>query len=238
MAVNVFEIDSFYLKFKNLLLAGQSAKLTFHAEAGKASVSLNLEIDVPQHVPEDTPFRVGPSRQRRRQRRAEAREVAEEAVQEEASVSVHEEAEIASVDQAIAALNNADQSKSVKVNPIENNAEEATRVLGVLHEPCDEIENYTISKEIKEQKAKDNPVGLISVIPQKYFDMNDVMLREAIRKKIETKKLIVKQVDIHRTVGGAFIRSDVSIEPVAANMIKELDFPFDNCQVIPCFGFK
>ena len=75
-------------------------------------------------------------------------------------------------------------------------------------------------------------MGLISVIPQKYFDMNDVMLKEAIRKKIETKKLIVKQVDIHRTVGGAFIRSDVSIEPVAANMIKELDFPFDNCQVI------
>ena len=49
------------------------------------------------------------SRQRRIQRRAEAREVAEEAVQEEASVSVHEEAEIASVDQAIAPLNNADQ---------------------------------------------------------------------------------------------------------------------------------
>ena len=46
----------------------------------------------------------------------------------------------------------------MKVNPIENNAEKATRVLGVLHEPCDEIENDTISKEMKEQKAKDNPV--------------------------------------------------------------------------------
>ena len=238
MATAMFEIDSFYLKFKNLLIAGQSANLTFHAEAGKASISLNLEINVSHHVLEDVHVRVGPSRQRRRQRRVEARVAAEGAVHEEASEAVHREAEKASVDQNTFPENNAEQANSVKVNPTVNDAEQATRGSGVLHEPSDEIEIETISKETKELETKDNSVNLISVIPQKYFDMNDEMLKEAIRKKIEAKKLIVKQVDIHRTVGGAFIRSDVCIEPVAANMIKQIDFPFDNCQVIPCFGFR
>ena len=52
----------FYLKFKNLLIAGQSANLTFNAEAGKASVRLSLEVDVPRHVTEQPHVRISPSR--------------------------------------------------------------------------------------------------------------------------------------------------------------------------------
>ena len=89
-----------------------------------------------------------------------------------------------------------------------------------------------------EQATQVQGVGLISVIPQKYIEMTDEMLKEIIRNKIEAKNLKVKQVNIHRTVGGAFIRSDVSIEPVAETMIKKLEFPFDNCQMITCFGFR
>ena len=127
----------------------------------------------------------------------------------------------------------------VKVNHIVvKDAEQATQVQGVLQEPFDEIDKDTFSIETEEIDARENPVGLISVIPQKYIEMTDEVLKEIIRNKIEAKNLKVKQVDIHRTVGGAFIRSDVSIEPVAETMIKKLEFPFDNCQVIACFGFR
>ena len=70
------EIDSFILKFKNLLLSGRNATLVLKSNAGNADVSLNVDLgQVPpqptQHVHHQS--RDGPSRQRRRLRRAQAR---------------------------------------------------------------------------------------------------------------------------------------------------------------------
>ena len=38
------EIDSFILKFKNLLLSGRNATLVLKSNAGNAEVSLNVDI--------------------------------------------------------------------------------------------------------------------------------------------------------------------------------------------------
>ena len=72
-----FELDSFYVKFKNLLRAEKDAVLTFKSEAGRAFVTLSLDLghvlsaepDPPPHGP-----RNGPARTRRREKRAAAGE--------------------------------------------------------------------------------------------------------------------------------------------------------------------
>ena len=40
----VSEIDTFYLKFKNLCVAGINATLTLHSEEGRAQVTLNADL--------------------------------------------------------------------------------------------------------------------------------------------------------------------------------------------------
>ena len=68
------EIDSFILKFKNLLLTGRSATLVIKSNAGKAEVSLNVELGhVPPPSGQNQKYPNGPSRQRRRLRRAASR---------------------------------------------------------------------------------------------------------------------------------------------------------------------
>ena len=41
----MLEIDSFYVKFKNLLLSGRNAILTIKSNDGKAEVNLHVELD-------------------------------------------------------------------------------------------------------------------------------------------------------------------------------------------------
>ena len=62
------EIDSFILKFKNLLLSGRNATLVIKSNAGKAEVSLNVELGLvppPPALHQYHRSRDGPSRQRR-----------------------------------------------------------------------------------------------------------------------------------------------------------------------------
>ena len=78
------ELDSFYHKFKNLLLAEKDVTLILKSEAGKASVTLSLDLGPVLAGQGPLPprgFRNGPARQRRREQRAAARAVklAEEA---------------------------------------------------------------------------------------------------------------------------------------------------------------
>ena len=70
-----WELDSFYFKFKNLLLAEKHATLTLKAEAGRAFVSLSLDLGHILSGPDQIPggLRNGPARQRRREKRAAAR---------------------------------------------------------------------------------------------------------------------------------------------------------------------
>ena len=67
------ELDSFYVKFKNLLRAGKDASLTIKSESGRAVVSLSVDLghvfsEPGLHHPQQP--RNGPGRQRRREKRA------------------------------------------------------------------------------------------------------------------------------------------------------------------------
>ena len=78
----VSELDTFYFKFKNLILAEKNATLTLKSEAGRAQVTLS--VDLGHLLPEANPHqphrgRNSPARQRRRERRAAARHDAKEA---------------------------------------------------------------------------------------------------------------------------------------------------------------
>ena len=82
-----FELDSFYVKFMNLLQAEKDATLTLKSEAGRAVITLSddlgpvlSEAGHQQHRPQN-----GPSRRRRREKHAAARQ--EEKAAEEASIS-------------------------------------------------------------------------------------------------------------------------------------------------------
>ena len=72
-----WELDSFYAKFKNLLRTEKDATLTLKAEAGRAFVTLSVDLG---HVLSDQDQlhppgpRNGPSRQRRREKRQAARQ--------------------------------------------------------------------------------------------------------------------------------------------------------------------
>ena len=70
------EIDSFVLKYKNLLLAGIDANLTIISQAGKAVLTLTAEVDVSHPHPRH----VGAARVRRRERRAAERAAAGDAI--------------------------------------------------------------------------------------------------------------------------------------------------------------
>ena len=70
------EIDSFVLKYKNLLLAGIDANLTIISQAGKAVLTLTAEVDVSHPHPRH----VGVARVRRHERRAAERAAAGDAI--------------------------------------------------------------------------------------------------------------------------------------------------------------
>ena len=90
--MTVSEIDTFYFKFRNLLLAEKNATLSLKSEDGRAQVTLSVDLGhlLPGAVPQQQPYRGrnGPARVRRRERRAEARRNAEA---EEASDETTEE---------------------------------------------------------------------------------------------------------------------------------------------------
>ena len=80
--MTVSEIDTFYFKFKNLLLAEKNATLTLKSEEGRAQVTLGVDLGHlrPGAAPEQQQHhkgRKGPARRRRREQRAEGRRNAE-----------------------------------------------------------------------------------------------------------------------------------------------------------------
>ena len=78
LAMSDLELDSFYVKFKNLVYSGKDANLTIKSEAGKVSVipwSCSRKTWSGHLSPQRS--RNGPSRQRRREKRAADRAVKE-----------------------------------------------------------------------------------------------------------------------------------------------------------------
>ena len=101
------ELDSFYVKFKHLLRAEKDATLTIKSEAGRAVITLSVDLghvlSEPGHHQSSGhhPLRPrnGPSRQRRREKRAAAREQQEAVAVEEAEKESKESESAVNVDQ-------------------------------------------------------------------------------------------------------------------------------------------
>ena len=73
------EIDSFYFKFENLLIAQKDATLTLKSEAGRAQVTLSVDLGHLHPRPDQLHHASnGNSRTRRKERRAAARKQAAE----------------------------------------------------------------------------------------------------------------------------------------------------------------
>ena len=145
------EMDSFIFKFKNLLSTGKSATLTLRADAGKATITLAVEVkvEVSQNVNQTKLARNSPSRQRRREKRAKAR-------RDEAEKSEHEAVvDDSVVKEAVAASEHESEMKTAEEATCKENdpAEESTQV-AVLIEPADEIEKEVISKDELEDKKQ------------------------------------------------------------------------------------
>ena len=112
------ELDSFYFKFKNLLVAEKNATLSLKSEAGRVQVTLCADLGhvlsgLDPHLPHDA--RNGTSRSRRRER-AEARIIAAgqvDKVDKSTSTEIPEEVISAETEEVTDAAANVDQDIDV-----------------------------------------------------------------------------------------------------------------------------
>ena len=222
------EVDSFFLKFKNLLHSGTNANLTIRSEAGKAFVTLAVEVEhlgISNLLPRS---RNGPSRQRRRQRRAEVRETASREAAEEANDPQVDSTHVGAV--IVPTRSQENDENVANINTIKS-AEEAKDQKNVqkavLVEPSDEIVNEEISNEI---------CATISVIPIRNINATNEYLEKAIIAKLEAKNVKVKDTSIQKSIQGTFIKCDVLIEPLSGKILEETNFEFENCRVVPFYG--
>ena len=143
------ELDSFLFKFKNLLHAEENATLTFKSEAGRAQVTLCVDLG---HVLSGPGPHLhhgagnGTSRSRRRERRAVARQLAAaEADQVDKFTKKDKTEEVLSADKTVEAEEVADAT--VTVAPTSNSGE-------VIDEFCPD-EHYERKVEASEDEFLD-----------------------------------------------------------------------------------
>ena len=154
------ELDSFYVKFKNLLRSEKDATLTLKAEAGKASVTLSVDLghvlsEHDQLQPRGP--RNGPARHRRREKRAAARAEAEKASAEGVKAKdfkIDEKAEQVfdangSATEEVAALNSAAKAKEQDDKPTEK-----------VVEPVEELKDEVCPDEIYRCKHESKLVSI------------------------------------------------------------------------------
>ena len=217
------EIGSFISKFMGLLRSGKNASLNIKSEAGKAYI--NLSVEVPSLL--NRKPRNGPARQRRRERRAAACDAAVETVAAEEAEKEESEKDLN--------VKAAEKQQTTSENEVlQDNKNRA-----VIVEPNDEIENISIRSEPKSAQARPNDIcGTISVIPIRHLNATNEHLSKSIAAKIEAKKVKVCDIFIQRSAQGVFTRCDVQIEAVNGNLLENIDFEFENCQVVPFYGLR
>ena len=215
------EIESFISKFMGLLRSGRNATLNIQSEAGKALI--NLSVEVKQSSQQNSNSRNGPARQRRRERRAAARDVA--VAQEEVKVVSEQDKD------------DSTKAAAEKQLSFENKEASANGGASVIITE-DEIENISISESKKVQARPNEICATLSVIPIRHLNANDDHLGKSIAAKVEAKKVKVRDVFINRSPQGAFIRCDILIEPLNGKLLEEIDFEFENCHVVPFYGFR
>ena len=208
------EIDSFIWKFRKLLHSGNNAHLEIRSEAGKATVNLTAEVEIP--FKPQFQSRNGPARQRRRERRAAERAAA---AAEDAAAQTEDAVEAESEK----ARDEADTFKDA----VEATELEAARAF----EPSDEISNLNIYDLKSEELAT-----AVSIVPIRRVGRNDDSIEKVRKDKFAQNSVRILEISIHRSVDGIFIRSYARIEPTIGKFLDETDFVFFNCRVIPIFG--
>ena len=199
------EIDSFILKFKNLLLSGRNATLVLKSNAGNADVSLNVDLgQVPpqptQHVHHQS--RDGPSRQRRRLRRAQARATEAEEVTEVSDAQVETAA----------------QAEDSETDLVQTEPET------LKDEFCSD---KTFEKQalIAEDAIEEALVEKILVTADCQADWNDVYVTKLMDEKLKLLRIQMKSIVVNRNVRKSFESCLVTIEPIERRVIESESFP-------------
>ena len=196
------EIDSFILKFKNLLLSGRNATLLIKSNAGKAEVSLNVELgEVPpppdqQHCRKS---RNGPSRQRRRLRRAAARTASNA---EEAKEASDEEL---NTEEVIAIINDNESN----ISPIEQET----------------LKDEFCSDDTFEEESDEAQVGKILVVADCQADWKDDYVIKLVDEKLRLIGIKMKTIIVNRNIRKCFESCLVTIEPTRKKLIEKETFP-------------
>ena len=200
------EIDSFILKFKNLLLSGRNATLVLKSNAGNAEVSLNVDLgQVPplpaQHVHQRS--RDGPSRQRRRLRRAQARAEAEA---EEATEVSDAEVETAA------------KAKDSEIDLVQ------TEPKTLQDEFCSD-RTFEDQALIAEDASEEPLVEKILVTADCQADWNDAYVTKLVDEKLKLLKIQMKSIVVNRNVRKSFESCLVTIKPIERRIIESESFP-------------
>ena len=205
------EIYSFILKFKNLLISGRNATLVIKSNAGKAEVSLNVELGqvLPPHVQhQHHRSRDGPSRQRRKLRRAEARAAASKP--EEALVIIDDEAQPA-----------AEASRVIeKENDFVQTASETLK-----DEFCPD---ETFQKQVACTSEKESDAALVDKIlitADCQADWNDAYVIKLMDEKLKAIRIKMKSIIVNRNVRKCFESCLDMIELSRRTSIESETFP-------------
>jgi hypothetical protein len=178
LTMALLEIDSFVLKFKNLLHLEKDATLTMKSEAGRAVVTLSVELghvlSAPLHCMRKP--RNSPSRQRRREKRAAARQ-SEKDTGKEATEKVQDQP----------------MNENVKTS---DTAEQADSMIGdknliVPDEVCKD-EDYEVAPLVSEETS----VCSIELYPEKYgldgLESFRAKIEEYFKKRTDEIKRVIK----------------------------------------------
>ena len=217
------EIDSFIVKFKELLISGRNATLEIKAVAGKAEVNLRVELDDVSKILSKQGWPCsGPSRQRRRLRRAAEREAAKANTENDTPAekvgrnSLAREATQAEKAEEAAQAEKADEAaQAEKVSQTEDLIVKNT-----------EIVNEPFKDEFCSDRSFDNEmVERILVTADCQADWSDEVVTKLVREKLDIIGIKMSSIAVNRNVRRCFESCIVKIEPVEKHLIKKEGFP-------------
>ena len=199
-----WEIDSFILKFKNLLLSGRNATLVLKSNAGKAEINLNVELGdvLPQHG--HGLDHNGSSRQRRKLRRAAEREAAR--AEEDAEEIVSE----------ITIQKNIAEEASI---PVKEASEEVTK------NKQDTLRDEFCPDKTFESESRDDLIEKLLITADCQADWNNAVVTKLVNEKLNDIGIRMKSIIVNRNIRRCFESCLVTIEAKKRKLIEDLIFP-------------
>ena len=191
------EVDSFILKFKNLLLSGKTATLVIKSNNGEAAISLNVEVGkvTPPPACDGHPAnRVGPSRLRRRQRRAAERE----ASKAENAVDASE-----------------DQAKAVEATHLEKNKRSEQETLK---------DEFCSDETFEDKEDIENKGNMICVTLDDVFEQKKEVTEKVMREKLISAGIEMLKIEGFQTEQGK-LKVKVRVKPISKEKVDAASYP-------------